>query len=60
MRMLNKVLRLAGYLMLLNAMMDLAVYILLGYHAPAWILSVSWLSMAMIFLALARWWKAWA
>ncbi|MEM0488663.1 MAG: hypothetical protein QW707_05610 [Candidatus Bathyarchaeia archaeon] len=54
---LNKVFKVAGYLMIFNALMDLAIYVLFGYHAPAWVLSVSWLSMAIIFLALARWWK---
>jgi hypothetical protein len=39
--------------MIANGLMDLFVYILYQFHAPSWVLSVNWVLMGILFLALS-------
>jgi len=43
----------AGWLMIANGLMDLFVYVLYEFHAPSWVLSVNWVVMGILFLALS-------
>jgi hypothetical protein len=39
--------------MIANGLIDLFVYVLYEFHAPSWVLSVNWVVMGILFLALS-------
>jgi len=41
----------ASIILLLSGIMDLAVYMISRFHAPAWALGASWIAMAIMLLA---------
>lgn len=50
---MKAVFKVSAIVLAFSGVMDLAVYLLYNYHAPAWVLGVTWLSLSALMAALA-------
>jgi len=45
---LSRTLRIASVILAISGFLDLALYFLENFHAPSWVLGVSWLAIAIL------------
>lgn len=51
---LNKLLRVGAVILAFSGFMDMLVYFLNNYHAPSWVLGITWISIAALLLAVTK------
>jgi len=54
---LNRTLRIASVILAISGFLDLALYFLENFHAPSWVLGVSWLAIALLLGVIPVTWR---
>lgn len=55
-RQLSKILRIGALALAASGILDITVYLLDGYHAPAWALGISWIAVAVLLAVISVTW----
>ena len=50
-KLLNSVFRAAAVILFISGILDIMLYFMDGYHAPSWVLGITWIMIGFMFIA---------
>ena len=53
-KILNRTLKIGSVILLISGVLDITIFLLFKYHAPSWVLGITWISMAALLLAISK------
>ena len=50
-RLLNNALKIAAVILFISGILDIMLYFMDGYHAPSWVLGITWIMIGFMLMA---------
>jgi len=50
-RLLNSIFKSAAIILFISGIIDIMLYLIRGYHAPSWILGITWIMIGFMLMA---------
>ena len=50
-RLLNSIFKSAAIILFISGVIDIMLYLIRGYHAPSWVLGITWIMIGFMLMA---------